>query len=196
MVVGLLAGSYPAIVMSRFQPVSAIKGEVRIGGRSHLTRSLIVLQYTASITLMICTGVMLQQQSYVQNKDLGFNKDQIVLIHGGSWEIAGRFKQEVLKDSRVAGVTLSDYGFVYNFCGNDYKLPNGEALPGGKDWIIPLGVDVDYLSTFEIPLLQDRNFSIDHPSDRKHAVLINETLAKLLNLGNPVGKTLDALRYE
>ena len=195
MVVGLLAGSYPAIVMSGFQPVSAIKGEVRIGGRSRLTRTLIVLQYAASITLMICTGVMLQQQAYVQNKDLGFNKDQIVLIHGGNWEIAGRFKQEVLKDPRVAGVTLSDYAFVYSLPGANYKLPNGEVLPNGKDWIITLGVDVDYLSTFEIPLLQGRNFSADRPSDREQAVLINETLAKLLNLENLVGETLEGFSW-
>lgn len=189
-IVGVLAGSYPAAIVSRFQPISAIKGEVRIGGRNLLTRSLIVLQYTISIALIICTGVMLQQQSYIKNKDLGFNKEEIILIQGGSWEIAQRFKQEALKNPNMMNVTLSDYEFIGGYPGSNFKLPGGQTLPGGKDWVVTLGIDVDYLSTFEIPLLQGRNFSPNVPSDRTNAVLINETMAKLLNFKNPVGETL------
>lgn len=190
-VVGLTAGSYPALVMSRFQPATAIKGEIRVGGRNRLTRALIIFQYTISIALFICTGVMLRQQSFVQNKDLGFKKDEVILIQGGaSWDVVRRFKQEALKDPSVASITLSDFNFMGGFPGNDFKLPSGMPLPGGKDWVVTLGVDVDYLSTFEIPLLQGRNFSPTLSSDQTNAVLINQTMAKLLNLENPVGEKL------
>ena len=78
--VGLIAGSYPAWVLSRFQPISAMKGEARIGGRNPLTRTLIILQYAASIALIIGAGVMIQQQNYVRNKNLGFNKSHVAIV--------------------------------------------------------------------------------------------------------------------
>ena len=106
-VVGLLAGSYPAVVLSRLQPVSAMKGEIRLGGRSHLTRPLVVLQYTTSIALMICAGAMIQQLNYIRNKNLGYNQKQIVVIQGNR-QSAESYKQEILKDPRIAGITLSD----------------------------------------------------------------------------------------
>ena len=196
-VVGLIAGSYPAVVLSRFQPVSAMKGESRIGGRSRLTRTLIILQYAASITLIIGTGVILQQQDYMRNKDLGFNKEQLAVFQArvppfsSALGVAKTYKQEILKDPRIAGVTISDRILIDGYSYVGYKGDDGT-----EHRIRLIGVDKDYLSTLEIPLVDGRNFSEDYPSDRDKAVLINETLAKQLGMENPVGKTLTGFRWE
>ena len=184
LVAGLLSGSYPALALSRFQPVAAMKGETRIGGRSRLTRTLIVLQYTASIALIICTGVMFEQEHYTLTKDLGYDQEQI-LVSSIDQSIVETYKQEILKDSRVVNATLSDRGFTNGWHTTGCKLPDGRRIS-----VRILGVDPNYLSTLKIPLLQGRNFSDDHPTDREEAVLINETLARELGMDNPVGKLL------
>ena len=195
--VGLIAGSYPAIVLLRLQPVLAMKGEARIGGRNRFTRILIILQYTISITLMIGTGVMIQQQDYVRNKDLGFNKEQVAIVQvksspfSAALPIAKTYKQEIIKDPRVAGVTISDRILIDGYSYIDYSLPDGRTLE-----IRLIGIDEDYLSTLEIPLVEGRNFSENHPSDRENSVLINETLAKQLGVKNPVGKILIGFHWE
>lgn len=189
---GLLAGSYTAIVLSRVQPVEALKSELRIGGRKRLTSLLVVVQFAVSITLLICIGTMLLQQNYIHNKDLGYTRQKMAVIrlsfrrHGMTEKVAESYKQAILKNPRIAGIAMTDQPFFHPIHTVDaYPLSNGTKIS------LPIiAVDTNYLTTLEIPLLKGRNFSEVHPTDKKEAVIINETLAKQLHLEDPVGKVL------
>lgn len=187
-IVGLVAGSYPALVLSRLQPTAVMQRGGKIGGQNRLTRILIVLQYIASIVLIIGTGVIVQQQDYLENKDLGYNEEQILIIGGpGNWEMIQRYKREILRDSRIAGVTISDRTFTNGWSSRGCHLPDGSTFT-----VRIIGVDVNYLSTLEISLLEGRNFSEDRSQDRDQAILINEALAKQLEThGISVGQILN-----
>ena len=143
---------------------------------------------------MICIGVMIQQQNHIRNKNLGYNQEQIAIIRVDPWSAkfykrgsVKFYKQEILKDPRIAGATISDRTLTTSggYSWANYSLPDGAKIK-----INLIGIDADYLPTLEILLLEGRNFSEDHPSDRERAVLINETLAKQLNIEDPVGKIL------
>lgn len=188
--VGLVAGGYPALVLSRVQPVSALKGETQIGGRNRLTRTLIILQYTAAISLIVSIGVMLEQHQYMSNKNLGYQNDHIMVVWVGNKKLAQRYKQALQSQPAISSVTFSDRAFTNGSSSTSCKLPNGKHIS-----VRLLGVDTDYLETLQIPLLQGRNFSNDFATDAQNAVIINETFAKKLNLENPIGHTLTGFGY-
>ena len=186
LVIGLLAGSYPAVAFSRLQPFSAMKGETGLGKPRRLMRALIILQYSGSIALMICVGVMIQQDNYVRDRFLGYNKEHVVIVKANR-RTAGIYKREILRDPRIVGATVSDRTLTTT---SGYSWAFYPLSDGSKITVYLMGVDVDYLRTLEIPLLEGRNFSEAHPSDRENAVLINETLAKELDIVDPVDKVL------
>ena len=190
---GLLAGSYPAAVLSRVLPVAALKAELRIGGRNRLTRLLVVVQSAVSITLLIGVSIMILQQTYISNKDLGYTREKIAVIrlsfivHGVTEKVAKRYKQAIFSNPGIAGIAMTSQPFFHHI----HPLHDPYLLPSGSKISLPIiGVDANYLTTLEIPLLKGRNFSEAHPTDRKEAVIINETLAKQLQLKDPVGKVL------
>jgi len=154
--------------------------------------ALVIFQFTVSIVLIIGTLIIYRQFGYIVNKKLGFDKEQVLLLHGadtmGDQVIS--FKNELLKLPDVKSVSISDYlpivGTKRNGNGfwNEGKRTT-EAPVGGQFW----QVDNDYINTMGMNIVKGRNFSVDMPTD-SHAAIINQTLAKELGLVDPIGRKI------
>ncbi len=191
-IIGIVAGIYPAFYLSSFKPASVLKGSISNGSKSSTLRnSLVVFQFTASIILIISTFVIYNQMKFILNKNLGYDKDQIVVLQGTNTlgdNGVKNLKQDLLKLSSVKSVSVGDYLPVEGTKRNGNTLWNeGKSkVETGVDsqfWVI----DEDYLKTFGLKLVQGVNFS---PDGNNGGVIVNETMVKKLNLKNPVGKVI------
>ncbi|MBK6814229.1 MAG: ABC transporter permease [Saprospiraceae bacterium] len=192
-VIGILAGSYPAFYLSAFQPISVLKGKLNAGSKKNGLRNfLVVFQFATSIILIIGTIIVYQQLKFIQNTNLGFNKDQVLVVNNPGIRGENRevFKNEIAKLSGIKSASFAGYLPVSNSSRNDNTF-SPDAVMNEKNGfnMQSWSVDYDYIPTLGMEIIKGRNFSKEYGSDSA-AIIINESTAAVLGPDEPIGKYL------
>ena len=190
---GIISGSYPAFFLSSFQPVKVLKGSLRSGQKGSVFRKiLVVTQFSLTILLIICTGIVQNQLNYLRNKKLGYDKEHLIYM-GMRGDMRAEFdplKNELLINSNILGITASSnvptYGYTFS---NSLWRWEGQN-PDEETLMRAVFIDYDYFKTFGMEIAEGRSYSKDFSTDTTEAIIVNEAAVKAMRMESPLGKRL------
>jgi len=180
----LLAGFYPAFILSDFNPVKTLYSRFTLSGKNYLQKALVVLQFTLSSFLIIATLIIYYQFNYLTTEKLGYDDSNLVMVEKGGLRPtqAKLFREQLMKNPGILGVAPKNGGYSSTRA----KVESDSAIDFTYETI-----DESYLPLLKIPLVAGRNFSMDFPSDSSKAVLVNESFVKKAGWKNPLGQQVN-----
>jgi len=181
---GFLAGFYPALVLSGYNPVQTLYSRFALASKNYLQRSLVILQFALASFLIIATLTVFYQFNYLTNRDLGYDDNNLIVVENRhmSRSEAKLFKEELLRDPNIVDMAPKNSGSW----GTGAKI-NGETQ---IEFAFET-VDENYLPLLKIPLIKGRNFSKDFPTDSSRSVLVNETFVRTAGWKEPIGQEVN-----
>ncbi len=193
LLIGAVSGFYPAVFLSSISPISNIRGNSAAGYKRPILRNvLVVFQFVISISLICSTGIIYKQWQYFQHKNLGFDKENVLILPLNGEEVLSQVK--IVKDKmlQLPGVLSASISSNYPYAG--FSRGHGffpEGFNTEKPWLFKtMSIDADFLKTFDIQLMEGRNFS-PAAENEQQKVLINETLAREVGWEHPMEKTIN-----
>lgn len=184
----IVAGSYPAVYISKFDPVNIFKGKQKFGGTSPLIRILLVLQFALSMTALIGGIILYENGKYINNLDLGFNKDQILILPVRGEDDYKLIKSNMKSEANIIGIAGSDHLVGRRWIEEDIEV--GQE----KSRMAIFNVGEDYFETMDFKLKQGRSFDSNLKTDIDNSVIVNETFVNQFGLKDPVGKFIKILK--
>ena len=187
-ITGLLAGFYPALILSSYNPVKTLYSRFMIGGKNYLQKSLVVLQFSLASFLIIATFTIYEQFNYLTTEKLEYDDSNLVIMHKQSMKRAeaSLLKDELMKNPNILGVAPKN-GWQW---GTSAKVNGDSIILFDYETI-----SETYLPTLKIPLVQGRNFSTEFPSDSSQSVIVNESFVKKAGWKNPIGQEVNFWYY-
>jgi putative ABC transport system permease protein len=190
LVIGIISGSYPAFYLSTILPISTLKGSYMASKSGTVLRKILVLiQFSIAIALIASTGIVMDQMRYIQNKDLGYDKEQIIYLPLKTNE--SREKVQIIKTELLKNFNILDVSATSGLTGSSGSQGTMTAINNEEEQKMMMRysyVDFDYLSTMGMELIAGRDFSRQISSDTTSSVIINETAVREFGWDNPIGK--------
>ena len=192
LLVSLGAGWYPALVLSRLDPLSAIQRNVSMAGIARFSRVLVSVQLAISVGLISCTLIMYHQLEYVMARDLGLDEERVIAVHSDAANNRdqARLVRPFLQHHRIAAVTLSDSDFLQNPYWSDYRAVTED---GRETAIRRYEIDHNFVQTMGLEVIRGRDFS-QAEGDKEDVVVIAESAASRLGFADPIGETIEIVR--